>query len=79
MGADHWTGKWLSSWWMFAILGIDFILLGILIIVFPELLAYLVAGFLLFNGLIFLMLAINIWRLRKSFRNYNGHRTIPVD
>lgn len=51
---------------LFFILGINFILLGVLIVIFPELLAYLVAAFLFLNGAIFLGIAWKLWRFRRS-------------
>lgn len=55
-----------ASGWGFLLAGINFVLLAVLIFAFPDLLAYLVASFLLFNGL--LMVGLGLWarRLRKS-------------
>ena len=47
-GARHWAGL---SWWLALAPGVALILLALAIVVWPELLAYLVAGSLLFAGI----------------------------
>lgn len=48
---DDYTAAVASPWWIFALLGVDFVLVGVLIVIFQQLLAWLVAGCLIFNGL----------------------------
>lgn len=68
---DNYTATLSSPWWLFALLGGNFILLGILILIFPELLAWLVAAFLIFDGA--LLLGIG-WQLRRLKRRYERWR-----
>jgi len=63
---DRFTTFISTPWWMYLLMGINFILLAILIIIYPDLLAYLVAGFLLFNGLIMAVLAFRLKSLEKK-------------
>jgi hypothetical protein len=53
------------------LLGLSLILLAVLIMLMPELLAYLVAAFLLFDGLLFLVIG---WQLRRFARLYSRWR-----
>ncbi len=75
---DAQTSILSSSWWLYFILGLDFVLLGILVFAFPQLLTWLIASFLLANGLIFLGLAWSIWRLRISYRKRKKKHIIPI-
>ena len=67
-----------SSWWMYLFLGLDFILLGILILLFPQLLAWLVAIFLLLNGVVLLGIAWSVWRIRHQYGKWKKKYHIPV-
>ena len=62
---DDYTGAIASPWWMFCLLGLDFLVLGALILIFPELLAWLAAGFLFFNGVVLLLVAWRFWRFKR--------------
>lgn len=44
---------------------LNLILLAMLIVMFPPLVAYLIAGFLLFDGAVFLLMAYRLWRFKK--------------
>jgi len=75
---DDLTRHLFSPWWMYLFLGLNFILLAVLIFIFPEFLAWLVAAFLLANGMIFLGIAWNVWRLRPRYHRWKKKHTIPV-
>ena len=68
---DSYTRQIVSPWWLYLLLGLNLILLAILIMIFPELLAYLVAAFLLIDGLLFLVIG---WQVRRLARLYKGWR-----
>ncbi|GAB4375383.1 MAG: hypothetical protein Kow0075_01700 [Salibacteraceae bacterium] len=55
---------------MYLLMGLNFILLAVLIFIYPDLLAYLVAGFLLFNGILMVAMAIRLRSLRKAHENW---------
>lgn len=63
---DDYTSAVAAPWWMFALLALNFFLLGTLIIIFPELLAYLVAGF-FFDGALLVLIAWKFWRFKKLY------------
>jgi len=65
---DNYTAAVAAPQWLFLLLGLQFIVLGVLILVFPELLAYLVAGFFIFAGAIQLLIARHLSRLKKLYR-----------
>jgi len=65
---DNYTAAAAAPQWLFLLLGLQFIVLGVLILVFPELLAYLVAGFFIFAGAIQLLIARHLSRLKKLYR-----------
>jgi uncharacterized membrane protein HdeD (DUF308 family) len=68
---DSYTREIASPGWLYMLLGVSLILLAVLIMLMPELLAYLVAAFLLFDGLLFLVIG---WQLRRFARRYNRWR-----
>ena len=68
---DSYTEQIASSWWLYLLLGLNLILLAVLIILFPALVAYLVAAFLLFDGVLFLVIG---WQLRRLSRLYSRWR-----
>jgi hypothetical protein len=51
-------------------LGILFIIFGILIIVFPQLLSFIIATFLIFIGIIFIFLWFHFRRASQDSRGY---------
>ncbi|MTI27100.1 hypothetical protein [Fulvivirga kasyanovii] len=75
---DRLTSFFSTPWWMYLLMGINFILLAALIMLYPELLAYLVAGFLLFNGLLMVILAFRYRSLRKRNRGWQEDFWIEV-
>lgn len=68
---DRYTREIASPGWLYLLLGLSLILLAVLILLMPELLAYLVAAFLLFDGVLFLIIG---WQLRRFARLYNRWR-----
>jgi hypothetical protein len=74
---DDYTDAVAAPWWMFCLLGLNFILLGLLIVLFPQLLAYLVAAFLFFNGLVLLLIAWKFWRFKKQYRQWREKLWLP--
>lgn len=62
---------------MFCLLGLNFILLGLLIVLFPQLLAYLVAALLFLNGLVLLLIAWKFWRFKKQYRQWCSALWLP--
>jgi len=75
---DRLTSFFSTPWWMYLLMGINFILLSVLIMLYPELLAYLVAGFLLFNGLLMVILAFRYRSLRERNRGWQEEFWIEV-
>jgi hypothetical protein len=75
---DNLTRQLFSPWWMYLLLGLNFILLAVLIFLFPEFLAWIVAIFLLANGVLFLGLAWNSWKVRGSYQKWKTKHSIPV-
>jgi hypothetical protein len=67
---DDYTDAAASPWWMFGLLGLNFILLGVLLVIFPELLAWLAAALLFFNGLVLLLVAWKFWHFKKLYRRW---------
>ena len=57
---------------LITIVGISFIVLGILIMLFPELLAWLVGIFLIFDGIILLGLGGRTRRIEKEYRDFHN-------
>ncbi len=64
---DFLTKELSALWWFYLLQGIGLILLGIAIVIFPELLAILAASFFIAVGISVLMLA---WRVRRVQRGY---------
>lgn len=69
---DRLTNFFATPWWMYLLMGINFIILAILILIYPELLAFLVAGFLLLNGILMVVLAFRYHSLKKKSRNWKS-------
>jgi len=74
---DDYTDAVAAPWWMFCLPGLNFILLGLLIVLFPRLLAYLAAAFLFFNGLVLLLIAWKFWRFKKQYRRWRETLWLP--
>ena len=64
---DTYTSAISSYWWLYLLLGLNLIVLALLIITFPKMLVFLIGGFLLFDGILFLVVA---WKLKKFQKNY---------
>ncbi|RMG23163.1 MAG: hypothetical protein D6730_14950 [Bacteroidetes bacterium] len=67
---DNYTGHLFSPWWMYLLMGFNFVLMAILIFMFPDFLAYLVAAFLLVNGIVMVALAFQVRSLRKNYHRW---------
>lgn len=75
---DNLTKHLFSPWWMYLLMGLNFIILSVLIILFPQFLAYLVAIFLLINGFTFLGISWFTWRIKHQHKKWKEKHTIPV-
>ena len=76
---DQFTNFFATPWWMYLLMGVNFIILAILIMIYPELLAFLVAAFLLFNGLLLVVLAFRYKSLKKKYRNWKSSFWVEVN
>ncbi len=76
---DKLTGHLFSPWWIYLLMGVNLILLSLLIFFFPEFLAYLVAAFLLINGIFFFALAFQIRKLKKNYERWRKQYWIEVE
>lgn len=74
---DDYTDAVAAPGWMFCLLGLNFILLGVLIVLFPQLLAYLVAAFLFLNGLVLLLIAWKFQQFKKQYRRWRESLWLP--
>jgi len=74
---DDYTDAVAAPAWLFGLMGVNFLLLGVLILLFPQLLAYLVAVFLLFDGLVLLLVAWKFWRFKKLYRRWREELWLP--
>ena len=64
---DYVTSELSYLWWLFLVQGLVLIVLGIAVVVFPQLLAILAAAFFIAVGLLLLAAA---WRIRRVKRGY---------
>jgi O-antigen/teichoic acid export membrane protein len=64
-----------GAWWLMMAPGTGFVLMGLAILLWPELLAYMVAGVLLFIGVTLLAWS---WRMRRAERHLY-RRMSPFD
>lgn len=65
---DYLTKELLALWFFYLLQGLGLILLGIAVVIFPELLAILAASVFIAIGILLLMLA---WRVRRVKRGYD--------
>ncbi len=73
---DHLTQELSALWWLYLIQGIALILLGVLVIIWPELLAILAAAFFIAIGVVLLSLG---WRVRQVKRSYERFKRRLLD
>ncbi len=66
---DQFTNHLASPWWLYLMIGIELILFSVLIFIFPELLAYLVAAFLMVGGISFIAVAMKIRNMYKKYHD----------
>ncbi|HWQ15499.1 MAG TPA: hypothetical protein VNL77_22045 [Roseiflexaceae bacterium] len=64
---DHLTAELSALWWFYLSQGLALILLGIAVIVWPDLLAVLAAAFFIAIGVVLITLG---WRVRRVKRSY---------
>jgi uncharacterized membrane protein HdeD (DUF308 family) len=76
---DRLTGFFVRPWWIYLLMGIDFILLAILIVIFPALAAYLIAGFLLLNGVLLVSLGFKYRNLKNRYKKWKDSYWIEVE
>lgn len=57
---------------LISIIGASFLVLGLLIMIFPELLAWLVGGFLIFDGVLLLSLGLKTRRFENKYEQQRG-------
>ncbi len=76
---DNLTGHLFSPWWIYLLIGINLVIMSILIFFFPDFLAYLVAAFLLLNGVFFLALSLQVRRLKKNYERWRKQYWVDVE
>ena len=64
--ADHLS----SPWKFYAAIGVSLMVMAILIFILPELIAYLIASFLFFVGIMFLGIGLNLKNFRKYYHQW---------
>ncbi|MGC8950681.1 hypothetical protein [Chloroflexus sp.] len=64
---DYLTAELAALWWFYLSQGLALIALGVAVIIWPELLAYLAAIFFIAIGVVLLVLG---WRVRQVKRRY---------
>ena len=67
---DSYTNEVSSTWWLYLLEGVCLILLGVLILLMPQLLVGLAAGFLFLIGVLSVALAFRVRRLRKRYEQW---------
>ena len=75
---DNYTNEIISPWWLYLLLGLNLVLLAVLLIVFPPLVAYLIASFLLFDGAIFILIGFRLWRFKKRYQQWRKSLWEPL-
>lgn len=73
---DHLTRELSALWWLYLTQGLALILLGILVLIWPELLAVLAAAFFVAIGVVLLTLG---WRVRQVKRSYERFKRSLLD
>jgi len=68
---DYLTKELSALWWFYLLQGLGLVVLGIAVVIFPELLAILAASFFMVVGSVLLMLA---WRVRRVKRGYEAFK-----
>ena len=74
---DKYTDAVAAPQWLFCVLGLNFLLLGVLVLIFPALLAYLVAGFFIASGIILLLIARQLSRFKRLYRLWRERFWLP--
>ena len=74
---DDYTAAVGAPAWLFCLQGLNFPLLGALILFCPQLLPYLVAGFFIFAGTLQLVIAWQFRRFKKLYRGWRESQWLP--
>ena len=74
---DDYTAAVTAPWWMFLLQSLNFSLLGALILIFPTMLPYLVAGIFFFAGFTQLLIALQFRRFKKLYHNWRQSLWLP--
>lgn len=75
---DHYTAEIVSPWWLYVLVGLNLVLLAVLIMLFPPLVVYLVASFLLFDGAVFLLIGFRLRRFKKRYTQWRAWLWEPL-
>lgn len=67
---ENFTESMVGPWRLYLLIGASLMAAALLIFIFPELLAYLIAGFLLLNGVFFFSLALKLRKLGQNYRHW---------
>lgn len=67
---DWFASHIASPWWMYLIMGINFVLVAVLMLLLPQRLAALVAAFLIVDGVILLALALRVCGLKRDYQRW---------
>jgi len=76
---DNYTDHVAAGSWLYALLGASLIVLALLIFAFPALLAYLIASFLLFDGIIFMVIGWRLHSLRRLYSRWRDEMGAPAE
>ncbi len=74
---DKYTEAVAAPQRLFCLLGLNFLILGVLIIIFPAMLAYLVAGFFIASGVILLLISRQLARFKRLYRLWRQNFWLP--
>lgn len=70
---DYLTKELSALWWFYVVQGLGLILLGIAVVIFPELLAILAASFFIAVGSVLLILAWRVRRVKQGYATFKQH------
>ena len=67
---DNLTNSLAETWSSFLLQGLVLILIGVMVVLFPQLIAAMVAATFIFMGLIFISIALKTRALRRKYTNW---------
>ncbi len=70
---DYLTKELSALWWFYLLQGIGLILLGIAVVIFPQLLAILAASCFIAVGSDLLVLAWRVQQVKRRYESYKHH------